>query len=394
MKREDIIRYAYERVPFYSQLRNKARGDGYPVIDKHMILNDTNRLFSPEYFSELFADKLERVFTSGSTGDCLEILWRKDQNIRSLLPLWNMRKKYYGILPNHRRCHFFITKIKDGQEIQIEESKYALGFCKTDLSEEKVLSIYKKMELFAPEWMIIQPSMLAILMKVIKKFNCSPLSELRYIEITGECMPEDGKREAASFFGCQIASQYGCYEVNSIAYECPCGNMHVMKENVFVEIVNGDEICVTSLHNRVMPFIRYKVGDRGRIDWNVNCACGNRAPVLYLNKARDNDYIIYKDGTIFHSDILYGIVERINLLMERPILQYQIVQEDYEYFLIYIVLDDEEDAQSVEEMFKRLAKDYHIKGKLDFFFVDYLFPSEKTGKLAWFCSKMKGDGRL
>ena len=394
MKREDIIRYAYEKVPFYSQLMGKARDDGYPVIDKQMILNDTNSLFSPEYFSELFADKLERVFTSGSTGDCLEILWRKDQNTRSLLPLWNMRKDYYGILPSHRRCYFFTTKIKDGQEIQIEESKYAMGFCKTDLSEEKVLDIYKKMELFAPEWMIIQPSMLAIFMKVIKKFNCSPLSELRYIEITGECMPEDDRREAASFFGCQIASQYGCYEVNSIAYECPCGNMHIMKENVFVEIVNDDEICVTSLHNKVMPFIRYKVGDRGRIDNTVNCACGNRAPVLYLNMARDNDYIIYEDGIVFHSDILYGIVERINLLMERPILQYQIVQEDYEYFSIYIVLDDEENAWSVEEMFIRIAKDCHIKGKFDFFFVDYLYPSEKTGKLAWFCSKMKGERRL
>lgn len=68
-----------------------------------------------------------------------------------------------------------------------------------------------------------------------------------------------------AFFNCKVASQYGCYEVNSIAYECPFHKLHVMTENVYVEIVEDNQICITSKHNRVMPFVRYKVGDRGRL---------------------------------------------------------------------------------------------------------------------------------
>ena len=85
-----------------------------------------------------------------------------------------------------------------------------------------------------------------------------------------------------AFFNCKVASQYGCYEVNSIAYECPFHKLHVMTENVYVEIVEDNQICITSKHNRVMPFVRYKVGDRGRLCTDKNCSCGSQEPILEL----------------------------------------------------------------------------------------------------------------
>lgn len=36
---------------------------------------------------------------------------------------------------------------------------------------------------------------------------------------------------------------------------------------------------------------------------------------------------------------------------------------------------------------------YQPERKIQFFFVDYLYPSEKTGKLAWFISKLEGEKR-
>ena len=100
-----------------------------------------------------------------------------------------------------------------------------------------------------------------------------------------------------AFFNCKVASQYGCYEVNSIAYECPFHKLHVMTENVYVEIVEDNQICITSKHNRVMPFVRYKVGDRGRLCTDKNCSCGSQEPILELEMARDNDLIQKADGS-------------------------------------------------------------------------------------------------
>lgn len=52
-----------------------------------------------------------------------------------------------------------------------------------------------------------------------------------------------------AFFNCKVASQYGCYEVNSIAYECPFHKLHVMTENVYVEIVEDNQICIKSKYS-------------------------------------------------------------------------------------------------------------------------------------------------
>ena len=71
------------------------------------------------------------------------------------------------------------------------------------------------------------------------------------------------------------------------------------------------------------------------------------------------------------------------------VLQFQIIQEDYNDFSVYLVLDDEEDKYEVEEEFGFLIREYEYAWRFALYFVDNLYPSEKTGKLAWFVSKVK-----
>ena len=389
MKRDEIARYAYENVPFYVDLhKNGNSWEDYPVIDKKTMLIHMDSVFAPQYMGDLFANKLERVLTSGSTGECFEVFWKKSHIMKSLIPLWDKRKRYYNISPDDRICYFFTTKIVDGRELQIEELDYGLGFSKMDLCEKRVLAIYNHMLEFNPRWMIVQPSMLILLTTMTKKHGLPPLPDLTYIELTGESITESARKSVREFFGCEVASQYGCYEANSIAYECPYGGLHVMSENVFVETV-GEDLCITSLHNKVMPFIRYKIGDKGKVIYEHNCPCGSREPVIDLQKARQNDWIYHADGTVSHSDLFCNIVDKINLSLQQAILQYQIIQTDYEEFEVYIVINEEEDDLEIQTMFVTFYEKYQRKSKFTFYFVDYLYPSEKTGKFAWFVSKVK-----
>lgn len=396
MKKEVIANYAYENVPFYMDMNNNPRKkwEDLPIINKNIILKKINSVFAPQYMSDLFAGSLDHVLTSGSTGECLDIFWKKEQNMKSLIPLWNKRKRYYNILPSDRRCYFFTTKIVDGKDIEFEESQHGLGFSKMNLSEEKIINIYNRMLEFSPRWMIVQPSLAYLIIKIAKKEKLPPLPELTYVEFTGERIMESIKSITQDFFGCNVASQYGCYEVNSIAYECPCGSLHVMSENVYVEEIEQNDLCITSLQNKVMPFIRYKIGDKGRVIQIHNCPCGNAEPIIELEKSRENDWIYHTDGTVSHSDVFCHIIEKINLYQQQAIQQYQIVQVDYDEFDIYIVLDDEEEASLVQIMFKEMYEKYQQGSVLKFHFVDYLYPSEKTGKLAWFTSKMRGENVL
>lgn len=155
-----------------------------------------------------------------------------------------------------------------------------------------------------------------------------------------------------------------------------------------------DDICVTSLQNKVMPFIRYKIGDRGRVKHDYHCPCGNTEPVIELSKARENDWIYHADGTVSHSDLFCRIVEKINLVLEQVIIQYQIVQTDYTKFEIYLVINEKEYTSRVQSMFIEFYGKYQQGSELEFYFVDYLYPSEKTGKLAWFTSKMREENVL
>lgn len=164
-----------------------------------------------------------------------------------------------------------------------------------------------------------------------------------------------------------------------------------MSENVFVETVGEEDLCITSLQNKVMLFIRYKIGDKGKVIYEHNCPCGSKEPIVELKMARENDWIYHADGTVCHSDLFCNIVDKINLSLQQAILQYQIVQTDYKEFEVYIVMNEGEDASRIQTMFVEFYEKYQQKSTFIFYFVDSLYPSEKTGKLAWFISKMKGE---
>ena len=82
--------------------------------------------------------------------------------------------------------------------------------------------------------------------------------------------------------------------------ECEKHNgLHLMMENIFLEVVDkkgiplvegeGD-LVLTHLHNRAMPFIRYKIGDRARISGR-SCSCGRSLPLIEEIIGRSFDVI-------------------------------------------------------------------------------------------------------
>lgn len=404
MKKLEIAQYAYGHVPFYQNQMSEMpeRWEEIPTVSRKRMSEHMDQNLSPEYMMDYLGGRLDFVMTSGSTGQCLTVYWDSSQRTKSLLPLWMMRKKYYGITPKSRRCYFFTTKVIDNRMIDRERSKYGLGFSKQGLSTDKIVTVYKEMMRFEPEWLLLQPSMARLLVYAAKENHLPPLETVRYIELTGERIPDGARREIKGFFGCPVASQYGCYEVNSIAYECPCGNMHVMEENVFLEVLNPEqksvwdeegELYLTSLQNKVMPFIRYQVGDRGRVRDGSRCSCGNPAPIVELTEARNNDFIMNEDGSSFHSDILAHAVEMTNLVLEFSIVQYQMVQKGYSDFDIFLVLDDESEKNEAVRLFLQSLGTFSEGRNFHFYFPACLLPGEVTGKLAWFVSEVNREDK-
>jgi hypothetical protein len=86
----------------------------------------------------------------------------------------------------------------------------------------------------------------------------------------------------------EIFQGYGLAELTPVATECPCHRMHVTMEVAVVEEIDG-EIVITDPNNFIMPIIRYRTGDSGKIR-ESECPCGRQLDVLSDLEGKGVDY--------------------------------------------------------------------------------------------------------
>lgn len=377
-KRKHMAAHAYEQSCFYQMKAAQAGIDPgsaafteLPIVHKQDIV-DGPPIESMDYIMGRIPEQdIGHMNTSGSTGVCLPVLWEKKDYVRSLLPLWILRKRYYGIHPQDRLCYFYTIDGQEGQETAFVQRENQLGFSKSRLGDERLKEIYQQMLEFQPKWMMLQPCMGELLVETAKKHHLPPIPDLKYIEFSGEMLFDTCRQKVKDFFQCQISNQYGSYEVNSIALECPEGNLHCLSGNVHVEVVDDEEqpvetgvegkIIVTSLQNHVMPFVRYDIGDRGRILWSGSdgrrCTCTNPNPIIQLTVGRSTDYILTEEGETFNPYIFVRAIEILNHRFEEVIQQFQFLQTAYSKFQVHLRLDDNCLQNQIADMLPKLIEE-------------------------------------
>ncbi len=382
---QKMMRHAYGTVPFYQHLMDgdvvaeSMEIDDLPIVDKECMVKSGDSMLSSRYIGKYIGKQLSWTRTSGSSGILHEIYWDDEDERKSLKSLWLLRKKYYGISPRQKLCYFFPSDIAVEKYMEKER---VLAVSRSVLYDGSMEEAYQKIKQFHPEWMILQPSIALLLCHLAEKYGI--WNNLRYIEFTGEYLELPLRHRVEAVFGCRTANQYGTKEVNSIAYECPEGNMHVMSDNVYLETA-GENVCVTSLRNYAMPFVRYQLDDRGKISRGVACACGRCGDILTLSAGRSDDFIKLADGGVMHAYALMQIVHSINYQYDGCIMQYQIIQADYDYFVFKLVLAEDDSEEEMKDILPQLIArgvDERMNEDCvtDVQFEEDIFPEERTGK--------------
>lgn len=407
---EKIIKHAYMGIGFY-QKQAKSKNveilketeiteellQKLPVTEKKDVQENTMDFLDKKYLKFPYEERLETVRTSGSTGKYLKIYWDRNDMNYSLTELWYYRYKYYGIHPKDKYCYFFVTdyannSLVEAQTIKKTDDGRSIGFNRNNLSKKKLHEICKLIFEFEPKYMLLQPSIAVLLADMFIEQKIKVPATLCYIELTGEFLQKNTKSYLEKAFKCKIANQYGCNEANSIAFECPEGNLHINKSSVFVEIIDNKEkevegdICITSLTNYAMPFIRYRLGDRGKIK-HIDCKCKNKSPVICLIAGRANDYVIDKNNQHIPAYVFLKPIEYINEQFGNIIKQFQIIQQSIDCFTVNIALDERYcnwDETVKDEFLNYLEQDSLKEAAWKFVFYDNIFPNLKTGKLAYF----------
>ncbi len=389
---QDFIREAYETVPMYQSMgsgQEQDEWDNLPVLDKNNVVKSGASAISMASIPLLLQNKLIAERTSGSTGKYMEIYWREDDYKKSMLPLWYYRNKYYGIKPDDKLCFFYtIHQVSETEETHFY-NKNSLGFSKSNMSFENLLGIYKKMQEYEPKWLMLQPGMAVLLCECMDRYNLGRIESVKYIEFSGEILTDSIRKMVKEHFGCVVANMYGANEFNGIAYECPCGNMHVFSDNVHVEEEKGtNELLITTRTNKAMPLIRYRIGDMGKLIKNEKCQCGNRNDILELFSGRVSDFIVCGGGEKKTPYAIVRAIEGMNYVMEGLIKQFQIEQTDIRKFIIRLVVDMEDelfDESYIEELFGKYLTDEELReAEYAFEYFEELFPDEVTGKYRYF----------
>jgi len=107
-------------------------------------------------------------------------------------------------------------------------------------------------------------------------------------------------------FGVPPRNNYGCSEGGVMGYECNHGRMHINADWVIFEPVDAnhnpvpagqlsDRTLITNLANRVMPIIRYELGDRVKL-LPEKCDCGITLPIVNL-EGRTDEILRFKSSS-------------------------------------------------------------------------------------------------
>lgn len=99
----DLLKHTYKTVPYYRDLfddkgidinlvKNNDNFEIIPILNKSDIIKLPGIFVSSDCLIYPKSENLIVRKTSGSTGIILKIYWTKQDYIRSLLPLWLIRK--------------------------------------------------------------------------------------------------------------------------------------------------------------------------------------------------------------------------------------------------------------------------------------------------------------
>ena len=275
-----MLRFASEHNEFYKR-RIKEYGISdplditqWPVLTRKELQENRYNMFSDGYKSKYYNQQLRRQSSSGSTGIPVNVYWDYKDWYASNMSLWRKRWEWYGIKPQDRYCVFTLNAFgitpEEGRLYYINEPKNVLSFNVSLIRDEHGYEqMAERINEFRPDWIYIQPFVMNQLIMAYKKLGIKPANSIRYIESVGELLTTDLRRRAEELFGVKATNMYGSEEMNGIAIESTDGDMHVLTDNVLLEIKNENgimsdgegESIITCLNNFAMPLIRYDQGD-------------------------------------------------------------------------------------------------------------------------------------
>lgn len=365
-----IIAHAFANVPFYRELWERPPGREFsdslpggrshnavrtisslPILRKDEVIQHRDEMLAQGFDRS----KLKIGNTGGSTGKPVSFYYdaHKGELMRA-----GMCRSYMGSgwQPGQKILNFWGARqdIKGGGSFgkRINDA----------IAAEKTIAAYEYTEAQLRDWanairsyrpVLLQgyASILAELARHVIDNRIAMPNTLRGVFSTAEVLYGWQRALMEQAFGCKVFNQYGSREIPNIACECRHGNQHVFTDMVYLESLNidhEDRLVITSLTNRVMPFIRYEIGDSGRLK-EGECACGSPFPMMEMGLCRSNDIIKTRGGKRIYPSYFIHLLDGLG-----NIGQYQFIQSEPDKITLNLVSPSGLSAEAMNSLGARV----------------------------------------
>ena len=278
-----------------------------PILTRETVRQNQARLLS----NHISDNRRIQAGTTGTTGANLTVAYTQEfarANWAFLLRQW----AWAGVAPRQPRITLYGARVVPANRMQPPYWAYNLP------ERQTLMSIFHLSQSTAPAYLgflrnrpgkILEgfPSVLGILADFALQSG-EPIP-LRAIFTSGEPLYPTIRAKIEKAFQAPVFDSYGMTEFCGLIHECERGQMHLVPEYGFLEILDRNDEPVgpdeegyfvwTGFLNDAMPLIRYRIGDRGRWQSGGPCTCGRAFPLVVPTITRESDILSCPDGRLF-----------------------------------------------------------------------------------------------
>ncbi|WP_396161714.1 phenylacetate--CoA ligase family protein [Flavobacterium sp.] len=382
-----------EKNPFYKKIigdKEITEWKDVPIITKRDLQRPLIEILTEGIKeNDVFKNK-----TSGSSGTPFYFAKDKLAHAKTWALIFDRYSRHdieYGKSLQARFYGIPLTGINHYKERIKDYLSNRIRFPIFDISDEKLdefISIFKKNKfeyvngytsslVYFAQYLIKKKIILKEICPSLK--ICFPTSEM--CNILDRSLLEKG-------FGVKVANEYGCAEMDIIAFEDENFDWIISNENLLLEIVdefgnaiepmNSGRVIITSLYNKAIPLIRYELGDIGMLDFKKK---GNNSILLELI-GRTNDFAILPSGRKVPALTFYYITKEL-IQQEYGIKEFIIKQISLNLFHFEYVADRDLPIEAILKI-RKAASEYLEPNIETTFERTKVISRSKSGKLKQF----------
>ena len=383
-KLRNLLEHAFKCVPFYRELWksvgfkpadfNRHTFQQLPLLTKQDIKQHIQELTCLSLQSRALFNS-----TGGSTGEPLQFY--QDRIFPTLFYAAAIRhNRWTGWQPGEAVLRLWGNPADTGYGCLRKLNRRLMGytiFNAFQLSEEAFDRAYLVLTRKEPTLLIGYATAVAAFAGFIRSNKKPPQHSLRGIITSAEILTDEMRRLIEETFKVKVFDRYGCREVGLIASQCEMGSYHINDENIFLEVIeleNGvKEFVVTDLNNKVMPFIRYRIGDIGHLS-QEQCACGRGLGIIKVVSGRTTDILVTAEGKIISGPSLTLVFKDI-----KEVEQVQLYQPARGILSVRIVPGEKYDKNTETLILTRIRRYFGEESEIGFSMVKEI-PREASGK--------------